>query len=80
MYIYQIYKMHNVKISAIYRSLILCHSPLYVQSKTISKQFLNRIRTANISQQRPLKQFTQYINIIKYKKKKKSQSKFMFKY
>lgn len=72
MYIYQIYKMHNVKISAIYLSLILCRSPSYVQSKTFSKQFLNRIRTANMSQQRPPKQFTQYVNIIKYKKKSKA--------
>lgn len=70
--------MHNVKISAIYLSLILCHSPYYVQSKTISKQFLNRIRTANMSQQRPPKQFTRYINIIKYKNK--FNIKFMLKY
>lgn len=62
--------MHNVKISEIYLPLILCHSPYYIQSKTIFNQFLNRIRTANISQQRPTKQFTQYIDIIKLKKEK----------
>lgn len=43
--------MHNVKILAIYLSPILSHSPYYVQSKTISKQFLNGMRKANISQQ-----------------------------
>lgn len=70
--------MHNVKISETYLPLILCHSPYYIQSKTIFNQFLNRIRTANISQQRPTKQFTQYIDIIKLKTKIKS--KFMLKY